>query len=70
VVGLFGPSDTIWAGPYHRENAVVRANLACSPCYLRRLDRCPNGHACMNDLPAQAVIERAEDVLSTMLAPA
>jgi predicted lipopolysaccharide heptosyltransferase III len=70
VVGLFGPSDTVWAGPYHRENAVVRAELPCSPCYLRRLDRCPNGHACMNDLPTQAVIERAGSVLGTMLAPA
>jgi heptosyltransferase I len=70
VVGLFGPSDTVWAGPYHRENAVVRAGLPCSPCYLRRLDRCPNGHACMNDLPTQAVIERAESVLGAMLAPA
>ena len=70
AVGLFGPSDTVWAGPYRRENAVVRAGLACSPCYLRRLDRCQHGHACMNDLPAQAVIERAEGVLGTMLAPA
>ena len=70
VVGLFGPSDTVWAGPYHRENAVVRADLPCSPCYLRRLNRCPHGHACMNDLPAQAVIERADSVLGTMLAPA
>jgi heptosyltransferase-1 len=70
VVSLFGPSAAIWAGPYHRENAVVRADLACSPCYLRRLSSCPNGHACMNDLSAQAVIERAEGVLGTMLAPA
>jgi heptosyltransferase I len=70
AVGLFGPSDTVWAGPYHRDNAVVRADLACSPCYLRRLDRCPNGHACMNDLSTKAVIERAECVLGTMLAPA
>ena len=70
VVALFGPSDTVWAGPYHRENAVVRASLPCSPCYLRRLDRCTHGHACMSDLPAQAVIERAEGLLSTMLTPA
>jgi ADP-heptose:LPS heptosyltransferase len=70
VVGVFGPSDTVWAGPYHRENAVVRAALPCSPCYLRRLERCPNGHACMNDLPARALIERMEGVLGAALAPA
>jgi heptosyltransferase-1 len=70
VVALFGPSDTVWAGPYHRENAVVRAELPCSPCYLRRLKSCKHGHACMEDLPAPAVIERAESVLANMLAPA
>jgi heptosyltransferase I len=70
VVALFGPSDTVWAGPYHRENAVVRAALPCSPCYLRRLSRCPHGHACMSDLSTQAVIERADSVLGAVLAPA
>jgi heptosyltransferase I len=70
VVALFGPSDTVWAGPYHRDDAVVRAGLACSPCYLRRLKSCRHGHACMEDLPAQAVIDQAESVLQTTLAPA
>jgi heptosyltransferase I len=70
VVALFGPSDTTWAGPYHRENAVARSGIACSPCYLRRLSRCPHSHACMSDLPTQAVIERADSVLGTMLTPA
>jgi heptosyltransferase I len=70
VVALFGPSDTVWAGPYHRDDAVVRAGLACSPCYLRRLRSCTHGHACMEELSAQAVIARAESVLNTVLAPA
>jgi heptosyltransferase I len=70
VVALFGPSDPIWAGPYHRDNAVVRSELPCSPCYLRRLDSCAHGHACMAELPALAVVERAESVLNDTLAPA
>jgi heptosyltransferase I len=70
VVALFGPSDPVWAGPYHRDNAVVRASLPCSPCYLRRLKSCRHGHVCMEELPAQAVIERAESVRANMLAPA
>jgi heptosyltransferase I len=70
VVALFGPSDPVWAGPYHRANAVVRAELPCSPCYLRRLKNCMHGHACMNELSTQAVIERAESVLGNALAPA
>jgi lipopolysaccharide heptosyltransferase I len=69
VVALFGPSDPVWAGPYHRNNAVVRSALPCSPCYLRRLKNCTHGHACMTELPAQAVIERAENMLRTVPAP-
>jgi heptosyltransferase I len=70
AVALFGPSDPVWAGPYHRDNAVVRADLPCSPCYLRRLRSCIHGHACMEQLPVQAVIERTENVLKNTLAPA
>lgn len=68
VVALFGPSDPVWAGPYHRDNAVVRAGLPCSPCYLRRLQSCTHEHACMETLSVPAVIARAENVLQ--LAPA
>jgi heptosyltransferase I len=60
VASVFGPTDAIWIGPYRRENAVLQANLPCSPCYLRQLSRCPHGHACMHDVSARAVIERME----------
>jgi heptosyltransferase I len=70
VVALFGPSDPVWAGPYHREDAAVQSDLPCSPCYLRRLKSCTHSHACMSELSAQAVIERAENVLQAALAPA
>jgi heptosyltransferase I len=70
VVSVFGPTDPIWIGPYHRDNAVVRTDLPCSPCYLRRLKNCRHAHACMEDLPAQAVIERAESLLANALTPA
>jgi lipopolysaccharide heptosyltransferase II len=64
VVSIFGPTDEIWIGPYGRPNAVVRAKLDCAPCYLRVLSRCPHGHACMEMVSAQAVIERAEQILA------
>ncbi|MGB6536958.1 MAG: lipopolysaccharide heptosyltransferase II [Xanthobacteraceae bacterium] len=63
VVSVFGSTDPIWIGPYRREGAVLRAELPCSPCYLRKLSRCPHGHACMQQVSASAVIERAEQVL-------
>ena len=63
VVSVFGPTDPVWIGPYRRENAVLKAALPCSPCYLRQLSRCPYDHACMHDVSARAVIERMEAML-------
>ena len=63
VVSVFGPTDPVWAGPYRRTNAILQANLACSPCYLRQLSRCGHGHACMQNIPAPAVIERVEAII-------
>jgi ADP-heptose:LPS heptosyltransferase len=64
VLSVFGPTDAIWVGPYRRADAVLRAGLPCSPCYLRRLARCPHGHACMHEVPAAAAIERIEGMLA------
>jgi heptosyltransferase-1 len=64
VVGIFGPTDPIWAGPYRRADAVLRAELPCAPCYLRQLSRCPHDHACMKNVAASSVIERAEKILA------
>jgi len=64
VVSIFGPTDPVWIGPYRRANVVLHADLECSPCYLRRLKHCRHGHACMHNVSAPAVIERAERILS------
>jgi lipopolysaccharide heptosyltransferase I len=64
VVSVFGPTDPVWAGPYRRDGAVLRADLPCSPCYLRQLSRCMYGHDCMKNVSATAVIERAERFLA------
>jgi len=70
VASVFGPTDAIWIGPYRRKNAVLRANLPCSPCYLRQLSRCPHGHACMRDVSARAAIERMEAMVGGRAASA
>jgi heptosyltransferase-1 len=64
VVSIFGPTDPVWIGPYRRADAVLHADLECSPCYLRKLKHCHHGHACMSSVSAPAVIERAERILS------
>jgi lipopolysaccharide heptosyltransferase II len=64
VISIFGPTDPVWIGPYRCANAALHADLACSPCYLRKLKHCHHGHACMRSVSAPAVIERAERILS------
>ena len=63
VVSVFGPTDPVWIGPYGRNDAVLRAGIACSPCYLRALSRCRYEHACMTEVSADAVIARMESSL-------
>jgi heptosyltransferase I len=63
VVSVFGSTNPTWIGPYRREGAVLQANAPCSPCYLRQLSRCTNGHSCMNGVDADAVIDRIEATL-------
>ena len=70
VVSIFGPTDPIWIGPYQRDGAVLQAKLPCSPCFLRQLSRCRHGHACMHEVSAAAVIQRAESILKDTLVPA
>jgi heptosyltransferase I len=63
VISVFGPTDPIWIGPYGRADAVSRAGVPCSPCFLRQLSRCRYDHVCMENVSARAVIERMERVL-------
>jgi lipopolysaccharide heptosyltransferase I len=70
VVSIFGPTDPIWVGPYRHPDAVLKANLSCSPCYLRLLSRCPHNHACMEEISAAAVIERIEYLMARHDKPA
>jgi heptosyltransferase I len=69
TVSVFGPTDPLWIGPYRQPSAVVSAGLACSPCYLRQLRRCPNDHACMTGIAPAAVIAQAERALGGAAGP-
>jgi ADP-heptose:LPS heptosyltransferase len=64
VVAVFGPTDPVWVGPYGSPDTVVRAGVPCSPCYLRRLSRCPFSHACMTGVAAENVIEKVDAALA------
>jgi len=64
LVAIFGPTDSLWVGPYGMPDAVLRAGLACSPCYLRKITDCPFGHACMKEVTPALVIQRIERLMS------
>jgi len=64
VVTIFGPTNPVWVGPYRTPQALLTAGLACSPCYLRDLARCPHDHACMRGISAERVIDAMEAQLN------
>jgi ADP-heptose:LPS heptosyltransferase len=64
VVALFGPTNPVWFGPYQRPDAIVSAGVACSPCNLRDLARCPHDHACMRGITPERVIGAIEAQLA------
>ena len=70
VVAMFGPTNPVWFGPYRRPGALVRAGVACSPCNLRDLARCPHDHACMRDIKPERVIAAIEAQLAAADRPA
>jgi lipopolysaccharide heptosyltransferase I len=57
VVCLVGPTNPARTGPYRRPNDVVRLDLDCAPCYLRKLSQCRFDHRCMKELAVTPVVE-------------
>jgi ADP-heptose:LPS heptosyltransferase len=56
LIALFGPTNPDRTGPYGRPQDVLRADLDCSPCYLRTLRQCPHGQVCMKQLSVERVL--------------
>ncbi len=55
LVALFGPTSPVRTGPFGHIDDVLRLDLECSPCYLRKLKQCPHQHRCMVDLTVDRV---------------
>jgi ADP-heptose:LPS heptosyltransferase len=60
VVSLWGATSPLRSAPWGSENLIVRGDVPCAPCYLRR---CPIGRLCMERIRPQAVLSRVDDVL-------
>ncbi|MEN6623972.1 MAG: glycosyltransferase family 9 protein, partial [Smithella sp.] len=53
VVALFGPTDPQRTGPYGQGHIIVRTNLPCSPCFLKK---CPTKECMQKILPEQVLV--------------
>jgi 3-deoxy-D-manno-octulosonic-acid transferase/heptosyltransferase-1 len=54
VVALFGPTAPGRTGPYGSGHVVVRAGVACSPCFRRE---CDQGLRCMREITVEEVLK-------------
>lgn len=59
LVCVYGPTSEIRTGPMLGRGRVVRRQLDCSPCYLKKLSQCSYGHECLRELRAEAVAAEA-----------
>ncbi|HUH67041.1 MAG TPA: glycosyltransferase family 9 protein, partial [Syntrophales bacterium] len=60
VVALFGPTDPSRTGPYGEGHVVIRKQLACSPCFLKKCDSV----RCMTDIAVHEVFNAVKNKLS------
>jgi 3-deoxy-D-manno-octulosonic-acid transferase/heptosyltransferase-1 len=51
VIALFGPTDPARTGPYGKGHTIIRADLPCSPCFLKK---CAT-RKCMRDISPEQV---------------
>jgi len=59
VIALFGPTDPARTGPYGTGHVIIRAELSCSPCLLKK---CPT-RKCMTDIQPEKVLAAVEKKL-------
>ena len=60
VIALFGPTDPARTGPYGKGHTVIRSNLPCSPCLLKK---CPTKE-CMTAITPEQVYAATTRIVS------
>jgi heptosyltransferase-1 len=63
TVALFGPTDPTRTGPYGKNHIVIRKELPCSPCFLKRCDT----NRCMQEISTDEVFEAIKTVMKNRL---
>ncbi len=59
VVALFGPTDPSRTGPYGEEHMVIRKDIPCSPCFLKKCD----SRKCMKEITVEEVFQAVKDIV-------
>jgi len=59
VVALFGPTSPSRTGPYGKGHRVIRKEIDCSPCFLKRCDVL----TCMKEITVDEVFKAVKDKL-------
>jgi ADP-heptose:LPS heptosyltransferase len=59
VIALFGPTDPARTGPYGKGHTIIRADLSCSPCLLKK---CPT-KKCMEEIMPEQVFAALERMI-------
>src|SRR6185295_9847645 len=60
TVVVFGPTEHVSTRPLSERTAVVRHDVECSPCMLRK---CPIDHRCMTGVQVEDVCRSAVQLL-------
>ncbi len=64
IVGLYGPTNPAYTGPYSQDLRVVRLGMACSPCYhVKNIHGCGNP-ICMRRIEPDLVFRAVCDTLA------
>ena len=61
TVALFGPTDPSRTGPYGKGHIVVRKEMPCSPCFLKKCDT----KRCMKEITVEEVFEAVKQVVNS-----
>jgi len=62
VVALFGPTSPARTGPYGKEHTVIRREIDCSPCFLKKCET----RQCMKDISVEEVFQAVKERLKPL----
>lgn len=64
IVGLFGPTNPCFTGPFSKKRYLVRKGYACSPCYRAEFTGGCGTPVCMTDITTEDVLDQVVAVLN------